>query len=220
MANLRDINTLPELESLSGAEKVLANINGEAKQISTELIKDMIKEVACDSRFLEADGDPIPELDELTGEEKILVNVNGEARQVPTKLVGKIETNRELVNEWNFAFEDEVYEVNMNVDNDLSWLIEKSGKYGFEFVVEYYSRDNTDETYVEIFTSYPYHAYRKWNGVYCRFILLHGDNSFCALTINGHFDDDGLLVYVDIGGNIHCESPNPYKSIKLYKITY
>ena len=39
MANLKNITEVPEVESLSGSEKVLLNVNGGAKQVNVGLIK-------------------------------------------------------------------------------------------------------------------------------------------------------------------------------------
>jgi hypothetical protein len=43
MANLKDINTVPELEALEGTEKVILNVEGSAKQASVNLIKPAVE---------------------------------------------------------------------------------------------------------------------------------------------------------------------------------
>lgn len=48
----------------------------------------------------------------------------------------KNKPSKELVYEWNFSADDEVYEIYENVDEDLSWLTKRQDNIGFEIVIE------------------------------------------------------------------------------------
>lgn len=53
----------------------------------------------------------------------------------------KNKPSKELIYEWNFSADDEVYEVFENVDEDLSWLTKYQDDIGFEISVEFYGYD-------------------------------------------------------------------------------
>lgn len=69
----------------------------------------------------------------------------------------KNKPSKELVYEWNFSTDDEVYEIYENVNEDLSWLTKRQDGVGFEIVAENYAyqydwnQDNGDfnHTYLE-----------------------------------------------------------------------
>lgn len=66
----------------------------------------------------------------------------------------KNKPSKELVYEWNFSADDEVYEIYENVDEDLSWLTKRQDNIGFEIVAENYAfqydyhRDNGSYNYI------------------------------------------------------------------------
>lgn len=192
MTNLKDIREVPELESLSGTEKVLVNANGEAKQASVSLIKQ------------------------------------------PTK---------ELMYEWNFSVEDDVWSIDENINDDIFWLTNPS-EYEIEVSVYggYYNGKGTVINPEVVVTS------SGVSSVYMGFcegipddipnistIIEIYSSSFsdsvlgasyhinCYLTIypGYHYNsDEDNFIAVNKGGNIYIESDNsPFKSIKIYKIT-
>lgn len=107
----------------------------------------------------------------------LIVNDHGVAKQIPSGAVGaqpdwaetdnkspafiKNKPSKELIYEWNFSAEDEVYEVYENVDADLSWLTRYQDGVSFEIITENYAYqyDYNDEngehnrTYLQDITS-------------------------------------------------------------------
>lgn len=51
----------------------------------------------------------------------------------------KNKPSKELVYEWNFSADDEVYEIYENVDEDLSWLTKRQDNISFEIICEHYA---------------------------------------------------------------------------------
>lgn len=69
----------------------------------------------------------------------VLIEENGAIKRAPKDEVGGVK--KELVYEWNFSADDEVYEVYENVNEDLSWMTKKQDDVGFEISVEFYGGD-------------------------------------------------------------------------------
>ena len=68
----------------------------------------------------------------------VLIEENGVIKRAPKTEVGG-GVKRELVYEWNFSAEDEVYEIYENINEDLSWLTKKQDDISFEIVTENYA---------------------------------------------------------------------------------
>lgn len=177
----------------------------------------------------------------------------------------KNKPSKELVYEWSFSADDEVYEIYENVDEDLSWLTKRQDNIGFEIVCENYARqyDYNDEngehnvTYLQdvfainssmdipYFSRYVNLPYYGEQQVICKETLrgeVYGfevgndyaiddvtDRCFSLLSgfffnidngLHCDFDNDGTPTNVENGGSIILESNgNPFKSVKIYKIT-
>lgn len=73
---------------------------------------------------------------------KLIVNDNGMARQVMvTDIVPKpVKKALELMHEWNFSAEDEVWMMVENINSDLSWMTPELIDDNWIFVVECYTR--------------------------------------------------------------------------------
>ena len=68
----------------------------------------------------------------------VLIEEDGVIKRAPKDEVGG-GAKKELVYEWNFSADDEVYEIYENVDEDLSWLTKRQDGIGFEIVAENYA---------------------------------------------------------------------------------
>lgn len=83
----------------------------------------------------------------------VLIEEDGVIKRAPKDEVGG-GAKKELVYEWNFNVDDEIYEIYENVNEDLSWLTKRQDNIGFEIVAENYAfqhdwnEDNGDFNYV------------------------------------------------------------------------
>ena len=100
----------------------------------------------------------------------VLIEKDGVIKRAPKNKIGAqadwTETNesssafiknkphKELIYEWNFSTDDEVYEIYENIDEDMSWLTKYQDDIGFEIIVENYgyqydyNNTNNDHNYV------------------------------------------------------------------------
>ena len=188
----------------------------------------------------------VPELESLTGEEKVLVNVDGSVAQARVDLI-KPKTGKELMYEWNFSADDDVYYIEENVSEDISWLANPAEDSHFEIVASSYAfgwDDDMEEEIVlpeKILTCYINYlradvslgdGFGIYNGPYmcisaycerteyetnCRYYS--GVDIYVYHGIHYNSSDDAYTG-VDIGGNIFIEAyGGPFKSIKIYKVT-
>lgn len=220
MANLKDINSLPEVESTEGL-KLIVSENGRAKHV---------------------DGDAYG-----------------------AELAQRAKSHKELMYEWNFSADEDVYEVGENINEDLSWMTQYQDDVSVEIVAEIYAYEyyyNIDEQYdynyrnleeaIGISSSRcaPYSNYYvnvpvpSDNGEFIsKNVFYEGLGAFdiqseiplddttmkCfrlapyaqIFAYNGiQYDfDDFIPSYVDNGGSIVFYADNPIKSIKIYKVT-
>lgn len=177
---------------------------------------------------------------------KVLIEENGVIKKAPTTAVG---SKKELVYEWNFSADDEVTEIIENVDDDLTWLVERTDNIGWEMEFITYAtygvhdEDSDDwntvidstlttSSYINdtlyriaynsnghmgcsFYNDGPEDFYNDWNTEY------YSDDLYVDVYNKVHFDNDWKLSETDIGGCIHiCQDyNNPFKSVKIYKIT-
>ena len=164
----------------------------------------------------------------------LIVNDNGSAKQVAASAVGaqadwaiedeknpgfiKNKPHKELVYEWNFSVEDEVYEIIENVDDDLTWLT-TSDTANFEIVFTVYgTKWNYDESSNDyIPTIVPDAALTGLlgkNGYYTNFYegeelwlynyICSGLGSFKSNWEDGGYD--GADIYAYIYNKVHMDS--------------
>lgn len=75
----------------------------------------------------------------------VLIEENGIIKRAPKDEVGG-GVKKELVYEWNFSANDEVYEIAENVDEDLSWMLDKNINIGFEVEAAFYGNEEQEIT--------------------------------------------------------------------------
>lgn len=219
MANLKDIKDVPVIESLTGDEKVLLNVNGSAKQVLVRDLKDISNSPIANS---------------LTGGEMILVNVDGELKQIPANLIKN--STRQLFREWNFNARDYVSFIEENITEDISWITILNENVDFEIAIETYG---DEEGIIEELSGVSIiNKYSPTNGYYsdpASDVFIFAAETFPALAeslrvihpygyveiISGK-NLDGYKV--ETGGCIRLTSsindyPQYLKSVKIYKIT-
>lgn len=275
MANLKDISTVPELTALEGTEKLLLNVDGSAKQASVNLVEALRdvstlpvlessdgtekvlvnvggveKQVSAEVIAPKRDINALPEVETLSGDETVLLNVGGVEKQVSSKLV-KNEV-RELVYDFTPGVDSDgnpvmVGEFVQNIDEDLTWLVEKSNDIDWEIVITCYGIDGTadaegnptvlpDMTVTGVisnknaYNSY-YSNFPNFGSMMQTFIETFGFNINgwtnsveCMISIvNGvQMDmDTQEPISVENGGCIMIFTENgPIKSIQIYRTTY
>lgn len=230
MANLKNIVNLPVVESAEGLN-LIVNDNGAAKQIAASA-------VGARADWNETD--------------------------VSNPAFIKNKPSKELVYEWNFSTDDEVYEMYENVNEDLSWMTRKQDDVGFEIVAELYAFNfdfneeyqqhnfiyledtfatvsSADSPYYDRCINIPSYDFSY---VYKEALqgAVYGQERFIEYPIddvttrnfvllpsvyfniyNGtHMSmDDWIPTNVENGGFIVIESSeNPFKSVKIYKVTH
>ena len=221
MANLKDIKDVPVIESLTGEEKVLLNVNGSAKQVSVKDLKDTSKS---------------PVIKSLADEALVLVNVDGELKQVPANLIKN--PTRELFREWNFSVNDEVHELEENISEDISWLTTKTDNIYWEIVAETYGynvvQDEIDDSATSTIVIDCNDTYNCYATGVCgadsvlrnltEGTRIEADEGIFVMSILGINVASGIDIdmnAVDNGGSIFVLSPElPLKSLKIYKIIH
>ena len=177
----------------------------------------------------------------------VLIEENGVIKRAPKDEVGG-GTKKELVYEWNFSADDEIHEVMQNVDDDVSWMIDKNNNIGFEVEATFYGNEeqpsmpevgpiytiNTDiEGTLTISDSqyglirlksskdYLLFGYNECNG----WMPSHNSESVSYFELyvfdKKHIDEDWIFIEVSKGGSFEMYAADywPFKSIKVYKIT-
>ena len=169
----------------------------------------------------------------------VLIEEDGVIKRAPKEEVGGA-PKKELVYEWNFGLSDEVYEVVLNTNDDLSWVFNKDDN--IEVEASYYGHgydDDGDSILLEDIESIL--VLRKLSGINPTIIK---SNTGCVwfnyaegspwvpsyplsgypyldiyMIGNAHVDDDWNYTNVEQGGCIEiCTAYWPFKSIKIYKI--
>lgn len=188
----------------------------------------------------------VEKLGKATDDTNILVEKDGVIKRVAKNEVGKTEV-KELMYEWNFSVEDEVYEILENVDDDLSWVNDENsdiaivvtayGISGQDQDTEMFIFDKNMEVSVSSFKTSMGYGYTKNINLMgnlvdtcCISICYNGDDfseypNFIDLYCNiclGVNNNNDELVKVDKGAFIviHNDSPSPLKSIRIYKVTH
>lgn len=225
MANVKNITELPMAESAEGLN-LIVNDGGVAKQIAAS-------EVGAQADWTETD------------------------ESSPAFIKNK--PSRELMYEWNFSADDDVLELYVNVNDDLSWLTQKQDNVDFDIVAEVYGYEyyytegegESDCTALEdVYTissvqasdcfinmpdyNFPSFAHKEvlngMMGSHETSIQIKIDDKtykniwLCPwiniYIVNGtHFDEDYSPTSVETGGFIGLYAENPFKSIRIYKVT-
>lgn len=181
----------------------------------------------------------VPELKSLEGTEKVLLNVDGSARQVSAKLMKN--ATRELVYEWNFSAEDDVIELVENISEDISWLTTLTEDVDWEIFIECYGYNydeendecsvNEDITFSTVLSKYNpsvgcfKNVYNMDSGLMAfsepMGVNIDGNHQGVCVGIHAGSGVDFEGTPVDNGGaiEIFVENDNPFKSVKIYKIT-
>lgn len=182
----------------------------------------------------------VPELKSLEGTEKVLLNVDGSARQVQVDLI-KPKTTRELVYEWNFSAEDDVIDLVENISEDISWLTTLTEDVDWEIFIECYGYNydeendeysvNEDITFSAVLSKYNpsvgcfKNVYNVDSGLMAfsepMGVNIDGNHQGVCVGISASSGADLEGTPVDNGGTIgiFVENDNPFKSVKIYKIT-
>ena len=184
---------------------------------------------------------------EPTESANVLIEENGVIKRVHKDEVGG-GVKKELIYEWNFSADDEVTEIIENVDDDLTWLLEKSDTVGWEMeFITYaqYDAFNDDGVYYDTvtddtLTTVTYATDTNYSTQYCS----NGYMSSCAYgdgpeDFRNYWNKDyystGVYAYVynkvhvddsweasetDVGGCIYIyqDYSSPFKSVKIYKV--
>ena len=172
----------------------------------------------------------------------VLIEEDGVIKRAPKEEVGGGAPKKELVYEWNFRLSDEVYEVVLNTNDDLSWVFNTDDN--IEVESSYYGYIYDEEIEENLFTedveailtlrklSGQYPTITKSNTECAWYNHIEGDvwvPSFSAvspypyldiyITSNVHVDDSWNYNPVEQGGCIEiCSGYWPFKSVKIYKI--
>ena len=170
----------------------------------------------------------------------VLIEEDGVIKRAPKEEVGGGAPKKELVYEWNFGLSDEVYEVVLNTNDDLSWVFNKDDN--IEVEASYYGYvydDDGDSILLEDIESIL--VLRKLSGISP---TITKSNTECGwynhiegsprlpsyqlsgypyldiyMTGNVHVDDDWNYTNVGHGGCIEiCTDFWPFKSVKIYRI--
>lgn len=176
----------------------------------------------------------------------VLIEEDGIIKKVHKDEVGG-GVKKELIYEWNFSADDEVTEIIENVDDDLTWLLEKSDTVGWEMEFVTYARYTVHEdggnnydviddtlTTATYTTNANYYTQYCSNGYMGSYASSDGPEDFrngwsieyyptCvyANVYNKvHIDDSWETSETDVGGciNIYQDFSGPFKSVKIYKV--
>lgn len=194
----------------------------------------------------------VPLLPSLDGSEQMLLNVDGRAKQAQIMSIKSLfAEKRELVYDWNPGIDEngepitDIYEIDMNVEDDISWITEPTTEVGYEIEIELYcciyDPDLDDvvpipevimksdmrtfrPTYI---TNYPLertsaiHGWFEGDG-----FVLNGPTNCVSVRVGAanhvNYDsDEGEPVFMENGGNIYLfvDNDNPFKSIRIYRVT-
>ena len=196
MANLKDIREVPELESLSGTEKVLVNVDGEAKQAPVSLIKPKVtKELMYEWNFSAEDLVLIIE-ENVTEDISWLANPSeNEEYEIVISSYG-----RYWDEENNAIAIPEIVIISSSVDSVETGFCEGiPDTPNITTCISVYSGDFYDSVHdIE-------------QGVSCSLYIYPGY----------HYNDENNWIAVNKGGLIWIESWEdiPLKSVQIYKIT-
>lgn len=188
-------------------------------------------------------------VDTVDQDTTVLIEKDGVIKRAPKNEIGN-RVKKELVYEWNFSADDDVYDILEHVDDDISWLVEKNDAIGWEieFVTyatyEVFDPDADDWfTFIEdalTTTVYAndtnyYIGYNSNGHMSCQ-AYSEGPQDFyngqakdyystypCAEVYNKvYIDEEGVVSETDIGGTIVIfqDEKGPFKSVKIYKITH
>lgn len=176
----------------------------------------------------------------------VLIEENGVIKRAPKHEVGG-GAKKELIYEWNFSAEDEVYEILENVNDDLTWLVTKSDSVDVEIAVTQYGRyemslpdvqiDRVDANVTTdiVLDTKDYHAKNGqpqqfasngWanSGYYDLendFKYQYSASGLSVLNKKHLNFEEGTFTNVNIGGviSVYAKEGGPFKSVKIYKVT-
>ena len=196
MANLKDVRTVPELESLTGEEKVLVNVDGSVAQARVDLIKPKTgKELMYEWSF-DAD-DNVHFITENVTEDISWLTY-------PTE-----DSHFEMVvssyaTEWDDDIEDEIIIPEKSIITYTNYL-----------TAEVTLGDGFDASNGPSMTMSAYTMIKDVEKGY------DYELDMWIEAISGiHLGDYGEAIPVGAGGNIFIESfYGPIKSVKIYKVT-
>ena len=86
----------------------------------------------------------------------VLIEEDGVIKRAPKEEVGGGAPKKELVYEWNFSADDVITEIAENVNDDVTWMIDKNVNIGFEAEVTFYGNelqkftDENGESYLPV----------------------------------------------------------------------
>lgn len=135
----------------------------------------------------------------------VLIEENGVIKRAPKNEVGGSKAEKELVYEWNFSVDDEVYEIVENVNEDLSWLTKRQDDIGFEIVIENYgcdyrwSQEEGDHDYVfyENKTSTTSSAEVPCYNRYINIPFWADSSVIIKEMLNGYMSGDEIRIYIE-----------------------
>ncbi len=181
-------------------------------------------------------------IETASDEANVLVEENGEIKRVAKTEVGGAKETKELMYEWDFSVDDEVYEINENTDDDISWITTKNENVDVLIEARCYAMDDSTSEYIEgietvswLNSKYPYsNGYitntldkiTGFNGNIWSGPSYFDGNNFSLVDIdftiesNIHYDEDYNRIKVEQGGIFRIYAyDTAFKSIRIYKVT-
>ena len=235
MANLKNITELPVVESAEGLN-LIVNDNGYAKQVAASAVG------------MQADWDVHDESSPAFIKNKpATAQADWCETDENSPSFIKNKPHRELMYEWNFEADPNpdncVWEIEENVDEDISWLTTSSENIGWEIEVsqygQYYDGDTDSDIVVpDVYsfcvthdknccTGYQDHnRMEAWMGAYLADYLNGFSRQYdyveCYIYIyNKVHYNNGLYIPTEDnhGGHIYMDAQGgPLKSVKIYKV--
>lgn len=192
----------------------------------------------------------------------LIVNDNGSAKQIAASAVGaqanwtetdesnpafiKNKPTKELMYEWNFNADDEVFEMIENVDDDLIWLVAQSEDVDSEVVVSTYGMygyevDGEQTTAIDdSVASSSILGFKTFHAKNEQYLLMDGfadmgsyidtelgreyleSSSNITVFNKVHFNPEDGFIDVNIGGvvGVFTYDGGPLKSVKIYKVIH
>lgn len=239
MANLKNITELPVAESAEGL-KLIVNDNGAAKQIAASA-------VGAQADFAIADeNDP----GFIKNKPEVAQADWTETDETSAAFI-KNKPHRELVYEWNFEasenYDDCVWEIAEDVNDDISWLTTPSSEPSWEIELSqygyygWYDEDDNWHDVIEpdiystaIFDAKKHNTTFQNNDAMFTFVCLRpledymndwnieyfSSESYVGVYNKVHYDSDWNPTEIAQGGriNVYADNGGPLKSVKIYKV--
>ena len=229
MVNFKNITELPIIEKADGTN-LIVNDNGRAKQIPASAVgtqADFNVTDENDPAFIK-NKPAVVQSDWTETDETSPAFIKNKPEEKPA---------RELMYEWNFSFDDDVYTATEDVDEDISWMTVPQEDCHFEIVTTcYYDYDNLNGEYTmwlssnemsyeggfsrtgEITSFYYYSCPYFWDPIENDWSNSLPIEIYITNKAQMYYPTDWAYQEVAVGGTIAVSTSTPVKSIQIYKI--